>query len=51
MSPFKHEMKHVMKQAISILAALLLAPLVGLDAADAPQPTKPSIIFVLTAVT
>jgi ABC-type sugar transport system substrate-binding protein len=36
---------------VALTAALLLAAPVGLDAADAPQPAKPTIIFVLTAVT
>ena len=38
---------------VTLAAALHAAeaPLVGLDAADAPQPTTPNIIFVLTAVT
>ena len=36
---------------VGLTATVLLAPLVGLDAGDAPQPAEPNIIFLLAAVT
>ena len=37
-----------MKHVLTLLAALLLAPLAALHAADAPQPTgKPNIVYIL----
>lgn len=36
-----------MKYTLTLLATLLLAPLAALNAADAPRPTKPNIIFIL----
>ena len=36
-----------MKLALTFLTALLLSPLVGLNAADSPQkPGKPNIVFI-----
>ena len=37
-----------MKPTLTLLTALLLAPLAALNAADAPKPaTKPNIIYIL----
>ena len=36
-----------MKQTILTLATLLLAPLAALHAADAPNPTRPNILFIM----
>jgi arylsulfatase A-like enzyme len=41
-------MKHTMKTTLPLLAALLLAPLAKLQAADAPKPaSKPNVIVIL----
>ena len=36
-----------MKHSLTLLTALLLAPLTALHAADAPAPTKPNVLFVV----
>jgi hypothetical protein len=36
-----------MKQALTLVVALLLAPPAALHAADAPKPARPNIIFIL----
>ena len=36
-----------MKRALTLITALLLAPLATVHAADAPKPTKPNLVFIL----